>query len=286
MSVHADLITPNASRSSHPSLLEGVIVTSTMAVVAGFGFVALYIFNRGIVPAVLVLTIAVGMGLIAGLISRFELPKHSALVRWWVALFGLCVGMIPQGWLSRGVLGFDLITQAPIKPDLDGLLRLFLGALSAWLAVRAWAGRPSSQTSSMPQRHLWRDRLLRPTRMRSNVLRDVEAPPGVSLTAPHPRSANTPAIGRSGARQNTSSLRRPRLGRDVLKRSRNKRIRRQRIHSSIRLMENIEHRCPFCLELVEPGDFRGNVECKVCHTLHHADCWAVTGTCQVPHHNS
>ena len=280
MSVHADVINPDASRSSHPSLLEGVLVTSTFGVVAGFGFVGLYIFNRGIVPAILVSTIAVGMGLTTGLISRFELPKRSALVRWWVALFGLCVGMIPQGWLSRGVLGFDLITRAPIKPDLDGLLRLFLGAISAWLAVRAWSGSPSSQ------RRLWRDRLMRPTRMRSNILREVEAPPGVSLTSPHPRSLPSPGIGRSGARQRSFSLRRPRLGREVSRRSYDKRIRRQRIHSSIRLMENIEHRCPFCLDLVEPSDSRGNVECKVCHTLHHADCWAVTGTCQVPHHNS
>jgi hypothetical protein len=28
------------------------------------------------------------------------------------------------------------------------------------------------------------------------------------------------------------------------------------------------------------------VECKICHTLHHADCWAVTGACQIPHLNS
>jgi hypothetical protein len=25
------------------------------------------------------------------------------------------------------------------------------------------------------------------------------------------------------------------------------------------------------------------VECEICHTLHHADCWAITGACQVPH---
>jgi hypothetical protein len=23
----------------------------------------------------------------------------------------------------------------------------------------------------------------------------------------------------------------------------------------------------------------------VCHTRHHADCWSVTGVCQVPHQN-
>jgi hypothetical protein len=28
------------------------------------------------------------------------------------------------------------------------------------------------------------------------------------------------------------------------------------------------------------------VECQICHTLHHADCWAITGTCQVPHYTA
>jgi ribosomal protein L37AE/L43A len=45
------------------------------------------------------------------------------------------------------------------------------------------------------------------------------------------------------------------------------------------------HRCPYCLEPVKRNDPRGVVECDVCHTLHHADCWAITGTCQVPHYN-
>jgi hypothetical protein len=27
-------------------------------------------------------------------------------------------------------------------------------------------------------------------------------------------------------------------------------------------------------------------KCEVCNTLHHADCWAITGMCQVPHLNT
>lgn len=54
---------------------------------------------------------------------------------------------------------------------------------------------------------------------------------------------------------------------------------------SVRLVGEEEHRCPYCLELVAPHDRRGVVECPICHTRHHADCWAVTGVCQVPHFN-
>jgi ribosomal protein L37AE/L43A len=47
-----------------------------------------------------------------------------------------------------------------------------------------------------------------------------------------------------------------------------------------------EHRCPYCLDDVKRNDPRGVKECSVCHTLHHADCWDITGMCQVPHLNS
>lgn len=47
-----------------------------------------------------------------------------------------------------------------------------------------------------------------------------------------------------------------------------------------------EHRCPYCLDAVSRNDPRGVQECDVCHTLHHADCWAITGFCQVPHLNT
>ncbi len=53
--------------------------------------------------------------------------------------------------------------------------------------------------------------------------------------------------------------------------------------AAIRLIGKADDFCPYCLERVEPNDSRGVVTCPVCHTRHHADCWAVTGACQVPH---
>jgi ribosomal protein L37AE/L43A len=57
-------------------------------------------------------------------------------------------------------------------------------------------------------------------------------------------------------------------------------LRRRR---AVRLAAYEEHRCPYCLEPVRRGDPRGTVECPICHTLHHKDCWHVTGSCQIPH---
>lgn len=58
----------------------------------------------------------------------------------------------------------------------------------------------------------------------------------------------------------------------------------RRPHVQLAVVE--EHRCPYCLEPVKRTDPGGAIECEVCHTLHHADCWAITGVCQVPHLNT
>ena len=52
---------------------------------------------------------------------------------------------------------------------------------------------------------------------------------------------------------------------------------------NVQLAKEVEHKCPYCLEIVEKNDPRGIKVCPICHTYHHADCWEVTGTCQVPH---
>lgn len=61
---------------------------------------------------------------------------------------------------------------------------------------------------------------------------------------------------------------------------------RSRRKPQIQLAVVEEHRCPYCLDPVSRNDARGVKECEVCHTLHHGDCWAITGFCQVPHLNT
>ena len=70
----------------------------------------------------------------------------------------------------------------------------------------------------------------------------------------------------------------------VLEKPKARKARRRQL--KIRLAAHVEHRCPYCLEIVKPDDPRGAKECPICHAMHHADCWAVTGMCQVPHHNT
>ena len=78
---------------------------------------------------------------------------------------------------------------------------------------------------------------------------------------------------------------RPPADRIQLKRPRRQAPSKPLTPSSVRLVGAEEHRCPYCLEAVTRNDPRGIRICPICHTHHHADCWAVTGTCQVPHYH-
>lgn len=53
--------------------------------------------------------------------------------------------------------------------------------------------------------------------------------------------------------------------------------------NNVRLFGEVEHRCPYCLEVVQKKDPRGVKVCPICQTHHHLDCWTITGVCQVPH---
>lgn len=249
-------------------------MTGSASIAAGLGFSVVFILNKAIEPIVLTLASDVGMGLAAGLAARFSLPRRSAALRWLVALFGLCTGLIFMGWLSRGLLGVNLINRSSMAPDWDGLQRFALGALAAWPAVSAWSRRrrehriPARTSSYAPTTG-------RVVRSRGNSRRNTRATSQRTLAMSMPAtSTRTHTVSRA-------RLHKPRTQTAKVRGSR----RKKRTNSTIRLATKVAHRCPYCLEDVKPNDPRGVVECSTCHTPHHADCWGVTGTCQVPHHN-
>lgn len=54
--------------------------------------------------------------------------------------------------------------------------------------------------------------------------------------------------------------------------------------TTVKLVGEEKHICPYCLEEVTRSDYRGLKKCPICKTWHHADCWAEVGECQVPHY--
>lgn len=274
VSAQTQAMISGVNSSSRTPLYSGVAVTGSASIAAGLGFSIVYILNEAIEPVVLVVASDIGMGLAAGLAARFSLPRRSATLRWLVALFGLCTGLIFMGWLSRGLLGVNLIDRISMTPDWDGLQRFALGALAAWPAVSAW--KKGQKRRRIPeQSSSYAPTTGRVVRRRGNSRGNARVRSKRGLTTSGPATSSRPYSG------GHARLHKSRLQTATTK----SRRRKKRINSSVRLATKVDHRCPYCLEEVKPNDPRGVVECSTCHTLHHADCWGVTGTCQVPHHN-
>jgi ribosomal protein L37AE/L43A len=231
-------------------LLDGLIVVFLVGLFSGIGLAFVVRANQTIVPQVLRAATSAALGVLSGLTARRALRGSRGLLRAAAALAALGVALYFLGWFSRDQAGLALPRAVLSAPDWEGLLQILLGAFSALVALRAWPG-PNA---------------------RAQVAGRARAQAGATATRPRVTRKR-----RTVARWPTL---RTRLTSWVSQRSVLARRGRR-----IRLVGAEEHRCPYCLELVDGRDPRGVVVCRVCHTRHHGDCWAVTGECQVPHYH-
>jgi hypothetical protein len=294
MAVRAEAM--SGSPSTNPRIANHLVVRSVGAVFAvslvivGLGGALVWQNNRGIVPAVLSMALASGIGLTLGLGSRHMLRGGSLGLRIAAAWAAVIVGLILMGMITRGEAGLAFHDSRRPLPDGYGLLQVALGSLSALLALTAWSGgRLGNRTRAASSR------IGAAGASRSPALTSAPAPTDVGITQPNRarrrpvRSETRPPPARpvrvprrrtvnEGPTKEPRLPTMPRLGAWA------KRVlpwRRRRIQ----LLGSEAHRCPYCLDPVERNDARGVVVCPVCHTRHHADCWAVTGMCQVPHYH-
>jgi hypothetical protein len=251
-------------RERATELLDGLIVVFLVGMFSGIGLAFVVRANQTIVPQVLRAATSAALGVLTGLTARRALRGRSGALRAAAALAALGVALYFLGWFSREQAGLALPRALLAAPDWEGLLQILLGALSALMALRAWPG-PSA---------------------RAQVAARAREQAGAASTRPqasHKRSSSAgrprPRVAARGRAVRRDGLR-TRLSAWVSQRSvlagRGRRV---------RLVGAEEHRCPYCLEPVDSRDPRGVVVCRVCHTRHHGDCWAVTGECQVPHYH-
>jgi hypothetical protein len=198
------------------------------------------------------------LGLVCGFTSRFVFRKNMGSLRYTAACAVYIFGLLLLGVFTGWRFGIDPIKSNPKGADWADLGQLISGMGIIALSLLAWY-RPVLEVEVTPQ-----TRQVVPM----PIPRTRRAPVQRPRRTRRPRSKTAPVI--SATSPTPTRPKRKRLTR----------------RKSLQLSSQQEHRCPYCLELVEPHDPRGIVECKVCHTLHHADCWAITGTCQVPHLNS
>lgn len=263
----------------------------------------------------------VSLGVIAGFGSRFVLRNRDWALRYIFAIIVVVIGMFMVGSLTNWVLGIgpirleerfaQQIDKLRFNGDLWRQIR-FLGIGSRVLfdfSEMDWADLAHLAVSlviTVLSLQAWRRPVAQPVPEPFEIAplpapvppatkaRRVRKSSTTTNSRPRVRRASTssnhvrPTIqsvpsqprvrSNNGSRPSVKKMKEPTL------RPKKKRLSRRKPKIQFALLE--EHRCPYCLDAVTHNDPRGVKECEVCHTLHHADCWAITGVCQVPHLNT
>lgn len=253
--IEAMALPMESSPSENGWLLRRIGLVVLGAGVAGLAFSMLYLVNRVLAPQVISAGAALATGLASGFGARAWLGGARLRMRLAAGLAASVLAQAFLGWITWGFVGIHLSAGRRLGPDWGGLALLALGALAMVLSLEAY-GIPRVRVPDVNTRGVnGREAVSRPSRARRRSVR------GPRLRVRRRRGGLLPGIRRMARN----------LGRSR---------RRQ-----VRLQAMVEHRCPYCLEPVLRRDPRGEVTCPECHTRHHADCWAVTGLCQVPHHH-
>lgn len=216
------------------------------------------------------------LAVVAGFGTRWLLSQRHWFLRFVTATVLSVGGMAILGYFTDWKIGIDVIALSRGYVSSADMIHLATGITASWAALWAW---------------------YRPAPRGMEFAEAIEPDPYAVVV--QPRQLNQPrswlpqprmriSAGVNGNSGNGSGLSaRGRLKLMTRQPTRPKRIRNPRARRpQVQLALVEEHRCPYCLEPVVRTDPRGIKECDVCHTLHHADCWAITGVCQVPHLNT
>jgi hypothetical protein len=218
----------------------------------------------------------VSLGVVSGMGVRTVLRNQGWFVRGAAAAAVVVVALGLLGYFTDWKAGIGPLEFGRSTVDWLGLTHMAIGIDTAWITTRAWSY--SAQLAESAPRAVSRSRRQRP----SVAAPRVQLPRGWSLwPKPRPKVRTRAGARGRGGSQPAVVFTRPQPASP--RRSRGGAFRR-RPQVQLALVE--DHRCPYCLDPVLRTDARGVKECEVCHTLHHADCWAITGTCQVPHLNT
>lgn len=221
------------------------------------------------------------MALVSGFGSRWILKRRSGFIRFIAAMSAYLVGLFLLGLFSEWKYGIGPFEIWPKQADVDGLIQVAVGLVIFVLVFRAWRKRPSLAAQAVPAPRPAPSPRPRPAAPRASAVKPKKRKSVLEFFKPKVKPLRV---------QRAERAARPKKAVKPLRKA-DAPVRQQKSQSwrgrpKVQLAIVEEHRCPFCLEPVSRVDPRGVVECEVCHTLHHKDCWEITGVCQVPHYNS
>lgn len=262
----------------------------TLLFVAGIaGFMALFnVHQKNLSLFWMTILATLSIGLASGSASRITFYRWSGFMRFFVILLASPLGLFVLGVLTNWQMGIGPLNPwaKGIIPQ-DELIQLGGALLVAVICLEAWWKPPSKiEDVAEAQRssRSWEQAPVTIARQSAQPRRQIHTQE--SLTYLPKRNSRLKFLKANKAHSRTN----PAVDKLILThtaqpaRSRHKRLFNRKPNLQLSLYE--EHRCPFCLDEVKRNDPRGVKKCEVCNTLHHADCWAVTGMCQVPHLNS
>jgi len=215
------------------------------------------------------------IAVVSGFGTRLLLSKRNWFIRSITASITPIAGLAVLGYFSDWKIGIDVIALSGGYVSWQDLTHLVLGISASWAALWAWYRPTARDVEPLPMDEPIRAAVI-PEPRRNRTPRSWSLQPRLRIgtrTGNHSGNGSRPSVHsrlRLVTRQPTRPPRRTSLA--------------HRPHVQLALVE--EHRCPYCLEPVSRNDPAGVKECEVCHSLHHADCWAITGMCQVPHLNT
>lgn len=257
-----------------------------VAIAAGAALLNRFQVNLNLLEMTIFAVLAVGMA--AGAAPRASFYGWHGAVRFIMMLIMLLLGMFALGFFSVWQLGIG-----PLEPWLEGdvandqIIQLGVAFFVALLTLTAWR-KPTPKISQaepiaqvpVPVRPRDTEASSLTRHIRFASARASEYIPPASKFNPFPRIKSFPKL-----RWRTPEEKvRPQHTAGQSKSGFRQLFKRRKPNVQVSLYEI--HRCPYCLEEVKPNDPRGVKKCDVCNTLHHADCWEVTGFCQVPHLNT
>jgi len=248
-------------------------------------FAIAYVVNETVALPVLSLAATTGLGLVAGFAARYMLRGRIGLLRLLAAWAAILVGQLLLGLLTAGGMGVGPMRVPLTTPDWRGLWHCALSVWASLLALYAW---PTHRTEEQPlpaRRSLLQypqDAWRALTERMRGALQNLRRRPMHVATSPN----SPPVRARSGLQSAPAPAPRTRGQRNGATKRQLERKRRAKRMAEIHVMGTEESRCPYCLDIVQPNDARGIVTCPICRARHHADCWAITGMCQVPHHHA
>lgn len=255
-----------------------ILLVTILTFLAGLGLLLYFqqhvLANPIIERAIIILAI----GLIAGFSARIILRKWHMFWRVLIPFVAVGIGIFLLDNIFPKNYELVFIDRSPwSKPIGIDLVQIGLGYVMGLLALFIGMRRKNQQRTIGPRPASMAKTKSRPTTRQTKKLllfRNTHADRKKRVSKNVGKNISKKKIKKPIFTRSLPVMRTTRLVSTSSRRLRKK---------DVKLLGETEHRCPYCLELVQKNDSRGVVICPECKTWHHKDCWDITGSCQVAH---